>query len=263
MIRAKNVYVSNRFSMKFLVVSFEIENTFESISDYKIDLLRSNSPESGYEVIASNLKNVFYEDYDANLFNTMIEYYYRVRCTNKKTGEFSESDFFQYHSSPIDQYSYWLAWTYDKYMSQVVFGGGYYLLKRIRSGQYCVNHDEVRGACKNPRCEHCYGTDFEGGYYPPIAISISKFAQDTMQETVDRQGFFNSQNADQYWCAGYPVVNIGDIIVGQIEDGGRFRVMNAAQTLKGTRVVSQRIALQAIPESDILSFKDFTHLSGG
>jgi len=251
MIKISNLQVTNRFSLDFLVIMFDILDTEEKLSDYRLDLYRSNGPEGPFEMAGHNLKTTSYKDYDVNLKNDDIEYYYKINVVRLRDGfsEFTET--VRYITSPVNNYTFFIKWNYDKYLDDIVDNGNFYLMKKIRSGQLCPYTDEVRGACKNPRCTECYGTGYLYGYYAPIKIKISFQAPSQENESVNRIGITNDDAPYQVWCGSYPIIAVGDILVGTNQLGGRYKVISVTQTTYQNLVVSQRVVMQTIAPTDI------------
>lgn len=263
MISIQDLEVTNRFTIDFLVIQYTVERTHENIDDYCLNLLRSSTSEGDYAVVKENLKTPTYEDYDVNLRNDNIEYYYKIQIVSKKDGTFSFSNVAKFITSPMENIAFWLKWTYDKYLKEVVTGEGYLLLKKKKSGQLCDNYDEYRQSCRNPRCEVCWGTGFKGGYYPPIPISVSYAGPGNKQEQIDRSGFTNSDAPNQLWTGGYPIIDVGDILVGRQSTGGRHRVVAVTQVAKNELVISHRFTIQSIAPTDIVCLLPIENIQQG
>lgn len=273
MIQIKNFNATGKYTLNTVVLTFEIADTSECLSDYQLNVYRSLAIDSDYKLVAENLRTNSYED-SVSLINENVEYYYRIMILDKRTGyipsktidnienfdttsssllaEYTWSDFTRYASKLADRESFYLAWTYNAYLTRVIKNGTFYLLKKIRGGELCRNNDEIRGACRNPYCEDCYGTGFHRGYYPPVALQLSISSPNSQSETVGRTGMRNEDSPFQAWCAGYPLVDTGDVIISTADRRFRMRVVSAVTSMKNTRVTRHILTLQNITPSDIV-----------
>ena len=245
--------VSNRYTIESLLVHYTIQNTHECVDDYRLELQRSHTSEGDYDILSLDiLGNIYYEDYSVNLLNDNIEYYYRIKIIHKNSGAYSFSNVARFVTSPMENISFWLKWTYDKYLRDVVTGDGYFLLKKKHTGQLCENYDDIRGGCRNSRCTTCWGTGFTGGYYPPIPIAFSYIGPGNRQEQPDRAGFINNDLPNQLWTSSYPILDVGDLIVGRLASGGRYRVTSVTRVAKNEFIVSQRFTMQELSPTDLV-----------
>lgn len=273
MIYLKNLNVTGIYTLDSLVLTFDICDTSECLSDYRLDIFRSNAPESDFICVCEDLRQNSFEDKGVDLLNSQADFYYKVMIIDKRTAktslpehwknglenlddmkidfEYSWSDTVMYSMPPLNNITFYLSYTYNAYLTQVVNNGTFYVAKRIFSGELCRNSDEVRGACREPMCEKCYGTGYQRGYYPPIPVRLNIMSPMNQAQTVDRTGLHNEETPTQAWCSGYPIIDVGDIIINTTDRRYRQKVIGVTASSMGTKVTRQILQLQNISPSDV------------
>lgn len=250
MVKVINIQLTPKFDQGFMYVTFEIANTTENLDDYQFDILRSNAINSDFEYVAMNVKNFEFKDYSINLLNQFIEYYYKIRVTSKLTNETYDADIEKTSTHNSDQYFLYLKHMNKIYLDEVINNTPIKLLKKKRFGQYCECYDDVREKSRKPNCTNCYGTKFDGGYYPPIEIHVNYMSAPMTPETLTMTGTAIEETPMQLWTSDFPVIRPGDIIV--LEDGSRNKVITWSNTDKGQQTLRQIIQIQKIPYSDVI-----------
>lgn len=251
MIKITSVNTLPQFNKGFMYVTFEIDNTMEDLSDYQFDILRSDASNGDFELVAINVQNFEFKDYSVNLLNQALEYYYKIRITNKRTDEIYESDTKQTTTHTSNNYTSYLRHLNKIYLEDVINNPKIKYLKKKRFGQYCSEcYDDVREKPRKQNCKCCYGTKFEGGYYPPVEISVNYLNSPSKPENLGVSGINIEETPFQLWTEEFPIISTGDVLV--LHDGTMHRVISWASTDNGEQMLRQILQIQKIPYSDII-----------
>jgi hypothetical protein len=211
-----------------------------SVAGEQFAIFRSTSPENGFELIAENIDQPFFVDYNVNLYDENIRYYYEVKGFTagvevSKDGpvtlEYNQKDAIAnkvIHESNV---------TLRAMQNPPVF----FLIKR-RVGEPC---DE----CWNPitkkvryaNCAVCNGTGIIEGYHLPI---VSRISQDVSQLVM----FSSEQDDDKVkltpiraWIGNKPLLYPEDVMVDIMNQ--RYKITNVSRRTKSQYVIRQVIDL--------------------
>lgn len=252
MIKITSVVATPNFNKRCMYVTFEIANTMESLTEYQFDVLRSDASNGDFELIAINVRDFQCEDYSANLANQELQYYYKIRVTDKVTDETVESDVASTMTYSENEYVTYLRHINKIYLEDIINSPKVKYLKKKKFGQYCSEcYDDVREKPRKQNCTCCYGTKFEGGYYTPIEISINHLVDSSAkQENLGMTGINTEEGPIQLWTAEFPIISPGDVLV--FRNGTRFRVITWTSSDRAEQTLRQTIQAQKIPSSDII-----------
>lgn len=127
-----------------------------------------------------------------------------------------------------------------------------WILKRRRWGQQCKDCIEYDTGEPQTECDHCFGTRFEGGYYPAIDYRVTPTApwgrgfkfkpEQGISDDVVRQGR----------AVNYPHLDTDDVYVRR--DNGERYLIKKIETLAevgGIPVVVQ-VTMNLVPATDIV-----------
>lgn len=96
------------------------------------------------------------------------------------------------------------------------------ILKRRHYGERCSTcFDRASGMIMLSRCDECYGTGWEGGFYPSIK-SVARFVEGTLNTQKDRSGNTEIRQS-QLELLDFPRLEKDDIIV-ELDSGRRWVV---------------------------------------
>jgi hypothetical protein len=125
------------------------------------------------------------------------------------------------------------------------------LLRRIVYGTKCTDcSDETLNDPASSECENCYGTGFEGGYYPPVFIYTDS-ADSTAEPnntTLDPIGPSELRVVEAIFPA-YPPVKFKDIYVDN-STGHRHEVQSVTADEYRGGTIRQVVTLSRLPISD-------------
>lgn len=236
---------------EYIEISFKVEDSFEDMNDYQFDLYRSSFEEGEYSLVYSDIRNFGCCDYSANTYNFEINYNYKIKIINRKTGEYKYTEPFAGHYIKKDNYMTALGEIYDKYLD-VIGNSEFVLLKRIREGTMCDCYDDVRGSSRRGQhCLKCYGTGYVNGYYKPIKIKVNLQNSATITENMTHQGTFEKSSPVQLWTGSYPLIQEGDVLVNTLL-AERSTIMTCQPSYKNGVLIRQTMQIATIPKSNII-----------
>lgn len=252
MIKVNDITVTDQFGSDYLYVKFSINDTIEDLSKFQFNIYRSNTPEEGFEIIDEGIIDFFYVDNDVNLYDTSIDYYYKIEIVDTTTNRKEMSDIIgTYKGREGDQYASYLVSVYNTYLDAAINNSEMILLPKKHFGNVCNDcYDEIRERCKNPNCMTCYGTRFVGGYFSPQKIKVSFFNSPALVEKFNLTDVGEDQTPIQFWTSNYPVIQINDILVDI--NNNRYIVVSWQPTYKNFYLVKQIVGIQRLPKSNVI-----------
>lgn len=250
MITIKKINVSNKFNTKFINITFEIEDTYENLSNYRFDLYKAYCESDEFKLTYSNIQNFECNDYDISILNPEVQYHYKIKVINIKTGESSFSDEVALVTAREDEYTFYFDYIYETYLDTVIDNENGILLKRKRTGEKCECFDDVRGARNTDRCPICYGTGYKGGFFDPIPIKVCYNNATAKTETFSPTSTFEADSPLQFWTVGYPYIQENDIFINGLT-GERCTVTQWQPSYKNGYLIRQTITCDKLPESSI------------
>jgi hypothetical protein len=262
MIAAKNIRVFT-LSRDSLTVSWEIENTSESLSDYTIYILRSQSEAGPFEVVSPAISasaTDSFVDTGVNLYSKFRAYFYRVRV--KLTSGDSYTDF---GSSSIQEVlkgeaagSVSLGGLPDLEALEAIrrfdlaakeyIGRKVLVLTRRTTGTRCSDcWDALKRRRTRSDCRTCYATGVVGGYYAPKqTFAVKPPTQNAAQLT----GLFELEINDCImWISSTPRVKPRDLVIDA--DGKRWRAVAVRRSEKLWSLTRQTVQLREISKDQV------------
>ena len=257
MLSLKSLQVTTYDANK-LTVSWVFNTTSETLTDYVIDVYRSEAPGSigvsDYYHVASGI-SASTDSYDdttvSGLFHPNRTWFYKIKVTNTNTQDSS----ILFDKTPAFIKSY----TVDKYTLEIIrrkkqvqdnfAGRPIYIMRRRTYGTRCpVCWDDTLFRRKLDDDTTCFGTGLVGGYFTPVAAnavlaSAPKYNQITMfGEWFPSDIMMN--------IVGVPPLKSSDVI---IDDAAKRWMVKAVRTVdKGGVNIEQMCQLSVIDPSDIL-----------
>ena len=250
MITIKKINVTNKFSIKFVNITFEIEDTYEDLSKYRFDLYKADTEFEDFKLAYSNIQDFECNDYNVSIQNPEVGYHYKIKITNTETGESCFSDTASLVTAREDEYTFFFDYIYNEYLDVVINNEEGILLKRKRTGQRCQCFDDVRGARNSDRCPICYGTGYVGGFYAPKKIKVCYLNATAKTESFKSTSTFESDSTLQFWTSGYPYIQENDLFINGLT-GERCTITTWQPSYKNGYMIRQTIACEKLPESSI------------
>jgi hypothetical protein len=257
MLSLEDVLVSS-YDIAALTVSWEIATTTETISDYVIDIMRSEDPvysASGIFWVASGLDAndvSSYTDYTISGLDITNQwsyrnYYLQLRNTVtpatsdiygpykiETTRDLTAKEVIRRHALTLK----------DKYGGQPLL-----VLKRKTNGTHCtVCYDATLGRRSEEKCLTCYDTAWVGGYWAPLETQ-GMFNASPKRHQITVWGLW--QPGDTILTmTNFPQIAPRDVIVDKINR--RWNVVQIRTTEKGLYVMAQQAQLRLINKDDVI-----------
>lgn len=242
------------FSLDFLEVTWEIEDTSLDPHDFQFQLYRSESPMGPWDQIAGPFEDRYrFVDNQVNLLHRWRQIYYKVRSTEKAdTTNYVESEAFTFHASPdliAEEIQRLERLVWEEYAGRRCF-----IFPARTFGQRCGNcydgPEKGKGFTSQRRrsnCITCYDTGYARGYLDPIEIFIQI---DPSPKSVQSLPIAERQQVDTTGrLPNFPLLKPKDIIIEA--ENRRWRVVKVSTTERLRSVVHQEIQLHELVAGDI------------
>jgi len=242
------------FSLDFLEITWEIENTPRDPHDFVGYIDRSESPMGPWDMVAGPFEDRYrFVDNRVNLQHRWRQLYYRIRYIQKLDAtNVYESEPFTFTAEP-DLVSAEIQ-RLERMLWEEFAGRACFIFPVRTFGQHCPScmdgPDKGKGFTMQRRrsqCLTCYDTGYVRGYFDPIEIFMQFDPSPQSIQTLpiaERQ-----QNDTTARLPNFPLVKPRDIIVEA--ENRRWRVVQVSQTERLRNVVHQELRLHEIVKGDI------------
>jgi len=242
------------FSLDFLEVTWEIDDTTMDVHDFQMTLERSEAPMGPWDVVAGPFEDRYrFVDNRVNLLDRWRLLYYRIKSVRKAdTSDVVYSDAFTMQAAPD------LIAEEVRRLERLVweeFAGRRVFIFPVRTfGQHCPNcwdgPEKGKGftSKKNrSNCLTCYDTGYARGYLNPIEVFMQI---DPSPKSVQTLPIAERQQSDTTGrLPNFPLLKPRDIIVEA--ENRRWRVVRVPTTERLRAVVRQEPILHEIAKNDI------------
>jgi len=250
MIYIKDILVSDKLGLDSLYVEFSINDTHDNLDNYIFDIYKSNHQTGAYTLLVSDIKDFSHRDMLVNLYDVSINYYYKIKVTDKLTSESILHDIYgEYKGRKPDLEAQAIVEIHTIYLKNIITEK-LKLLKRKKIGQLCTCFDDVRRRSNPVSCEICYGTKYVGGYYSAYEIFVNYFNASNVSENFTVSDVGEIDSPLQLWTLNYPFIQINDILVSQ--DNTRYIVANCQPSHKNFYLIRQTLQIHRLPKSNIV-----------
>lgn len=246
MLTIKNFIVYPCFSLDFLYLTFDIEDTTENLNNYQFNIYRSEGSDD-FILLDTDLTEFYYIDKTVNLYKSDITYVYKLEIKDKQNGQITYMTT-QMQPKP-DLYAQAIISSYEIYLKNVI-NQEMLLLKRKKSGQLCFCYDDIRKRSTVVDCQVCYNTTYIGGYYNPQKIYVNIITPKLIVEQFSPIEQVTENNILQLWTLGFPPISINDVLIDRLNN--RYIVISCQQTYKNNYILRQQLQIQKIPQSNII-----------
>jgi len=249
----KNLKVRS-FSLDFLEVLWEIEDTYLDPLDFTFHILRSESPMGPFDTVAGPFSDRYrFVDNRVNLLNRWRLLYYKVQSTSKTDpSNVALSDAFTFQSEP-DLIASEIQ-RLERLLWEEFAGRKCFIFPARTFGQRCGNcfdgvskgkgHTNQR---TRSNCITCYDTGFARGYCDPIEVAMQI---DPSTKSVQVLTDFERQQVDTTGrLPNFPLVKPRDLIVEN--ENRRWRVVRVTPTERLRSVVHQEVFLHEVIKGEI------------
>jgi hypothetical protein len=249
----KNTKVRS-FSLDFLEVLWEIEDTALDVLDFTFQILRSESPMGPFDIVGGPFSDRFrFVDNRVNLLHRFRQLYYKVQSTQKTDpANVAVSDAFTFDAEP-DLMAAEMQ-RLERLLWQEYAGRSCFIFPIRTFGQRCGNcwdgPEKGKGFTSQRRRSHCitcYDTGFVRGYMDPIEIFMQF---DPSTASVQVLTDFERQQVDTTArLPNFPLMKPRDLIVEP--ENRRWRVVRVNQTERLRSTVHQELFLHEITKGDV------------
>lgn len=167
MITFKNTRVVS-FSLQYLDVYWEIENTSDDLQEYDFYVERSEAELGPWVLVAGPIVDRYYvRDNNAPLLNANRELFYRIRAVLRISGQETQSaTFSRVGPLPLDALE---IVRNEEVMLREHAGTKVWVFPIRTFGQRCPQcWDRALMKCTDDACPTCWGTGFSAGYHYPV-----------------------------------------------------------------------------------------------
>jgi hypothetical protein len=223
------------------VITWDVENV-RGEPEFTVE--RSLSPQDGFEIVKDNISENYCID-DLKVKNRNVLFYYRVKGVDDSGESISDPVALPFPPDPIlksvlKMENHWLR----KFIQRPI---RIYIKKKY--GRRCYNcWDELKQRVTVERCEYCFGTGFEGGYYPPIDSYMQILPMPKQQ--VPSPAGVQMPNEVEAWITNYPLVSPGDLI-SEKAMSYKYKITQVYPTFWKGYIVRQQLRLLLIDLNDI------------
>lgn len=209
---------------------------WEEMAGDEFTISRSNSPTSGYEIIATDVTVPFYTDATVNLREVGRRHYYKIEgkiggtMVSESVGESVIHNF----RNPIANKAIYE----NQVVLRVMNNPPVKVLLRRRTGQKCpVCWNPITKKPRFANCQTCNGTGTLTGYHEPIEVKISRSFSQLINDSNMLDGEKVSQSNIDAWITNFPLVSPGDVIVDITNQ--RFSIERVTQRTHTQHIVRQ------------------------
>lgn len=242
------------FSLDFNEVLWEIEATTLDPNDFQFYVLRSESPEGPFDILAGPFEDRYrYIDNQINPLHQQRQIYYRIRSVSKKdsTNVVETESVIQYPDVDLIaaeiQRAERIVW--NEFAGRICF-----LFPARTFGQRCndcydgpAQGKGFTSAKRSTHCLTCYDTGFVRGYFDPIQISVQI---DPTTDALQNHPIVQQQQAGtRARMPNYPLLKPRDLVIEA--ENKRWRVVTVTPTERLRSVVHQELTLKELERSEI------------
>ena len=246
-----------------LTISWQYRNTTESLSDYTVQVLRSESDAGPFITVSRKLdasETESFEDTSVNLHNKFRDYHYRVRVEETSTEETMDygsvdpdlalKDNLNIGAAVLDAIPDLEAIEairrFDLTLKEYI--GRKVLVMNARStGTRCTNcWDPLKRRRTKSDCMTCYGIGVTGGYYRP-KLTFGCKPPESLRNQIT--AIFEMQPNDiVMWLSSRPRVKPNDLIIASDR---RFKVVAVQRAEKLWALTRQTIQIREVTKDQI------------
>lgn len=242
------------FSLDANELYWEIESTTLDPLDFQFYVLRSESPEGPWDIIAGPFEDKYtYIDVRINPIHQQRTIYYRIRSVAKADAEniVECEPFIQYPDADLIaleiQRAERIVW--DEFAGRACF-----VFPARTFGQRCGfcydGPEKGKGFTSQKRrsgCTTCYDTGFVRGYFDPVKVF---FQLDPSTNSVQNGPILQRMQTDtRARFPNYPLLKPKDLLVEA--ENIRWRVVTCTPTERLRHVVHQELTLHEIDRSEV------------
>lgn len=251
MLHVTNIRIRS-FDLGYLDVYWDIEPSYEDISDYEFVVEKSDNEFGPYFDLTVPIVDRYHvrDNTVKGVKDFYNKIYYRIRVQKRGTSEqavFPEVGGVKLAALP-DLAALEMARLNNLKLKEFS-GRKIWIYPKKRSGGRCsLCFDKVAQRRVRSGCSSCYDTSWVGGYHAPIQ-TYGMIVSPNEQTIHANFGDVQSENTTLL-LGNYPELSEGDLIIEA--ENIRWRVASTLSKVKKSRaLVRQQVAIHRIPTSDI------------
>jgi hypothetical protein len=211
-----------------------------SLQGEGFQLSRSTSPDSDFDLVAINLTQPFYTDYDVNLYDENVRYYYKVEgfVNGNKVSEDGPGTL-EYNSP--DGVANKVIQESETVLRMMNNPPVYFLLKR-RAGYPCPEcWNPITKRCMYANCPTCNGTGVMDGYHDPIPSRVSQDVSQLLFASGELDSDKVRLSPIRAWTTNVPLLYPEDVMCDVLNQ--RYKIVNVARRTRSQFVIRQILDL--------------------
>lgn len=226
-------------------------------------LERAGSPKGPFETVIENIEDYhFFDDLrhvpvpdagtreNLNFLSLQRNVYYRITATEPSGTTYTSDP--ELIGDRLDRRNMLLRRKLhrDMWVGLKKFNGvPIVVLKRRHWGKRCTEcFDPVTKSVTKPKCESCYGTSYEGGYWAPVQ-TYGRFTVTNVQTTLTSHGKADLSQLRCYML-DHPVLEPDDVVI-HLRMNKRYIVKHRTQTELRTVPVHQVLVVNELPRDSV------------
>jgi hypothetical protein len=248
----------------FITVEWEIEPTTLDLTQYAVEVWRSESEGGQYRRVSLTMiaGDVFdFQDRAVNLLSKWRNFYYRIRVIDRNnTGDYCDFGSNEWRKviegedpggvvmeAPPDMFALESVRRFNLVLRE--FGGRRVLVSVEKTwGQRCpVCWDNLKRRRKKSKCQTCFDTGLLGGFFQPMEAWAMKPPHQAMNQLTP---LFELQADDRImWFSRYPRLKPRDVVT--TIDGDRFRVLKVSRAEKAWSLTRQTVQVRRLSRDQV------------
>ena len=232
--------------LDFHELSWKIADQTVDIWDFTFQIFRSESGEGPFEPISVPFEDRYcFVDNVLQVAHRWRIYFYKIRLTNKVSGEYEE--FGPFSNQPDPDLITMEVRRHINLLMQEFAGRRMWVLPVRTFGQRCSCWSPTLSKRTRSGCLGCFDTGFVRGYMAPIEV-WAQIDPSPKTDQVTNVGAVQQNNTTGR-TGYYPPLKPRDVLVEA--ENRRWRVVQVNSTEKGRAILHQELQLHEIPERDI------------
>ena len=247
MISLKNINIA-QFDPSYVLVSWRIDSTRESLSNYTIYIQRSEGVTDFTTVTGLSAAGApnFQDDVISGMTSKFLNFSYIVAASGID-GSYHQWPPYQVRVESDSEVRYII-----KYRERILnrfSGNDFLVLVKKTFGQFCPTcYDVTLQDTMQSHCATCYDTKFVGGYYSPYKIR-AQINEAPSRQQITVWGDWQDQDA-VLTMSNYPLIRPDDIIVDKL--GRRWVTQATRSNNKSMYTFSQSVQMRMVDRDSII-----------
>lgn len=222
-------------------------STQHEIYNYTFQVLRSEAAVGPFDALGTPLQDSYhFRDVEVHLLHKWRQYFYKIRVTNRTTGETKDFGPAASLEPEGDLIAHEIIRQEDLLFREFI-GRKCFLFPVRTFGPRCSCFDPVAARRTRSSCNLCFGTGYLGGFMSPVEVFVQIDPFPKKPQASSLQEIQASDTTAR--MISFPPVSPRDILVESENRRWRVEAVSATQRLRAT--VRQELQIHEIPKGDI------------